>query len=355
MTPATRVLLAEDSPFLVRLLTSYLDQAGGFQVVGTALNGREAIERYRELRPDVVALDLMMPDVDGVEVLREIIAHRPVPVVVITGASGMDAVLTLRALEAGASDFVMKFDPQVPKSPEAVRAEIVAKMRRAARKALRDADFPATAALAAPQPAPSKRDGITLPSLVVIGASTGGPAALRQLVAELPDTFPGAIVIVQHVPAAFSSRMAADLCRFSRLPAAELSESERLLPGTIRIAPGGLHLIFEANRRVSFRAYNGEANCPSIDLAMESAANVYGANAVGLILTGMGTDGAHGLNIIRQRGGRTMVQDPASCVVAGMTMAALATGSADFIGPPIALGQRLAQLITIDNGGTRAY
>jgi two-component system, chemotaxis family, protein-glutamate methylesterase/glutaminase len=349
MSPATRVLLAEDSPFLVRLLTSYLEQAGGFHIVGTALTGREAIERYRELQPDIVALDLMMPDIDGVTVLREIIAHRPAPVVVITGASGMDAVLTLRALEAGASDFVMKFDPLVPKSPDAVRAEIIAKMRRAARKATPAIDI-ATAGIL-----PRKPEDVSLPAVVVIGASTGGPAALRQLLAALPDTFPAAIVIVQHVPAAFSSRMAADLCRFTSLPAAELSENERLAPRTVRVAPGGCHVLFETNRRVSFRAYNGEANCPSIDLAMESAASVYGADTIGLVLTGMGTDGAHGLSVIRNRGGRTMVQDPATCVVAGMTTAAIAKGAADFIGPPAALGERLARLVVADNGGLRGY
>ena len=342
--PATRVLLAEDSPFLCRLLTNYLEQAGGFRVVGTALTGLDALARYRELAPDVVALDLMMPDLDGVTVLQKMIAHRPVPVVVITGASGMDAVLTLRALEAGASDFVMKFDPMVAKSPEAVRAEIVAKMRRAARKAVRDSG----AAVFAPE----RKAEVLLPAVIVVGASTGGPGALRQLLATLPDTFPGAIMIVQHVPAAFSARLAADLSRFCRLPVAELREDERVSPGTVRVTPGGAHLSFEPHRRLRFRSYAGEDNCPSIDLAMESAAAVYGPDVIGLLLTGMGSDGALGMSAIQQRGGRTMVQDPATCVVAGMTSAAIANGSAEFIGPPALLGERLVRLVT-GNGGIR--
>ncbi len=121
--------------------------------------------------------------------------------------------------------------------------------------------------------------------MAVVGASTGGPQALRQLLATLPDSFAGAMVIIQHVPATFSARLAGDLSRFCRLPVAELTEDERLRAGTVRIAPGGVHLLLESHRRVSFRKFNGEANCPSIDLAMESAAVVYGPNAIGVLLT----------------------------------------------------------------------
>lgn len=343
MTP-TRVLVAEDSPFVCRLLASYLEQAGGFQVVGTALTGSDAIQKYKDLTPDVVALDLMMPDADGVAVLREMMSVRRAPVVVITGASGMDTVLTLRAMEAGATDFVMKFDPASARSPEVVREEIVSKMRQAAHKA-------SAPRLVAPVAVPPVRvPDVLLPAVAVIGASTGGPRALRELLATLPDSFPGAVVVVQHVPAAFSARLAADLSRFCRLPVAELREDERLRPGTVRVAPGGTHLILEAQRRVSFRPFNGEANCPSIDLAMESAAAVYGPAAIGVLLTGMGADGAHGLGVIRERGGKTMAQDPATCVVSGMPGAAISRGVAEFIGAPTVLGNRLVKLVPVTNG-----
>lgn len=341
MTAPTRVLLADDSPFLCRLLGMYLEQAGDFRVIGTALTGRAAIEQFRELVPDVVALDLMMPDLDGVQILREMMAVRRTPVVVITGASGMDAVLTLRALEAGASDFVMKFDPLSSRSPETVRTEIVEKLRRAARRAAgEDPNLPAAAL------APARRPETLLPAVAVVGASTGGPQALRQMLATLPDSFAGAVVIVQHVPATFSARLAGDLGRFCRLPVAELREQERLRAGEVGIAPGGRHLVLESHRRVSFQRFNGEANCPSIDLAMESAAAVYGPNAVGVLLTGMGNDGAHGLSVIHQRGGKTMAQEPATCVVAGMPGAAIARGVAGFVGSPAAIGERLAALIS---------
>lgn len=338
MTP-TRVLVAEDSPFICRLLATYLEQAGGFQVVGTALTGSDALRKYRDLTPDIVALDLMMPDADGVAVLREMMSVRRAPVVVITGASGLDTVLTLRAMEAGATDFVMKFDPASARSPEMVREEIVNKMRQAAQQSAAPRRVAPVAA------APVRVPDVLLPAVAVVGASTGGPRALREFLATLPDSFPGSVVIVQHVPAAFSARLAADLSRFCRLPVCELREDERLRPGTVRVAPGGMHLVFEGHRRVSFRPFQGEANCPSIDLAMESAAAVYGPAAIGVLLTGMGSDGAHGLGVIRERGGKTLVQDPATCVVAGMPGAAIARGVVDYVGAPATLGNRLVRMI----------
>lgn len=340
----TRVLIAEDSPFLCRLLSMYLEQDGGFRVVGTAMTGRDALDQHRKLSPDVVALDLMMPDLDGVTILRRMQELRPTPVVVITGASGMDAVLTLRALEAGASDFVMKFDPASPKTPEMVRGEIISKMHRAARKAGAESLLP-----------PAERPGeILLPSVAVIGASTGGPQALRQVVATLPASYPGAVVIVQHVAATFTAQLAADLDRICRLPVSELNENAQLRPGMVGVAPGGRHLRLAPKRRVEIRKFAGEPHCPSIDLAMESAAEIYGPNAIGVLLTGMGSDGVHGMGLIRNRGGKTMVQDPSTCVVAGMTGAAIARGVAGIVAPPGSLGEKLSRFAAAAAGGSDA-
>ena len=243
---AIRVLLADDSPFLCKLLAHYLTQAGGFQVAGMAYTGREAIAKVSELKPDVVALDLTMPDMDGVDAIEEIMRDCPTPVVVITGVSGTSAIQTLRALDAGATDFVLKFDPAMPTSPEALSQEIVTKLRRAARK-------PAVAA-STPR----------LSSLVVVGASTGGPGALREMLGQMTPPFAAAVVIVQHVPAAFVGVLASDLARTSPLPVAEYRRGERLLNGEVRIAPGGFQFILEANGEARLDADDAAEYCPSI-------------------------------------------------------------------------------------------
>ena len=324
MTPI-RVLLADDSPFLCKLLAHYLKEAGGFEVTGFAHTGSAAIEHVKQHQPDVVALDLTMPGMDGVGALEEIMRDCPVPVVVITGVSGTSAIQTLRALDAGATDFVLKFDPAMPTSPEALSREIVTKLRRAARKP------------AAP-PAAAAR----LSSVVVVGASTGGPAALREMLGKMAAPFSAAVVVVQHVPAAFSGILAADLARVSALPVTEYRRGDRLANGEVRIAPGGLHFILEANGQARLEPDDGAGDCPSIDLAMESAASVYAEHAAGVLLTGMGTDGARGLAAIRRRGGYIMVQDPATCVVPGMPEAALREGPVDAMGGPASLGRQLS-------------
>lgn len=322
---AIRVLLADDSPFLCKLLAHYLTQAGGFQVAGVAHTGREAIAKVSELKPDVVALDLTMPDMDGVDAIEEIMRDCPTPVVVITGVSGTSAIQTLRALDAGATDFVLKFDPAMPASPEALSQEIVTKLRRAARKPAAAASTP------------------RLSSLVVVGASTGGPGALREMLAQMAPPFAAAVVIVQHVPAAFVGVLASDLARTSPLPVAEYRRGERLLNGEVRIAPGGFQFMLEANGEARLDADDAAEYCPSIDLTMESAANIYGEQTTGILLTGMGADGVRGLAAIRRRGGYTMVQDPATCIVAGMPEAALREGVVDRTAAPAEIGRELCE------------
>jgi two-component system, chemotaxis family, protein-glutamate methylesterase/glutaminase len=325
MTPI-RVLLADDSPFLCKLLAHYLKEAGGFAVVGMAHSGRTAIEQVKQLRPDIVALDLTMPDMDGVEALEEIMRDCPTPVVVITGVSGTSAIQTLRALDAGATDFVLKFDPAMPTSPEALSREIVTKLRRSARR-----------------PAAAVPANASLSGVVVVGASTGGPSALREMLGQIARPFPAAVVVVQHVPAAFSGVLASDLARTAQLPVTEYRRGDRLANGEVRIAPGGWHFILEANGEARLDPDDGAEHCPSIDLAMESAASVYGEHATGVLLTGMGVDGARGLAAIRRRGGYAVVQDPATCVVPGMPEAALREGPVDAQAAPAEIGRLLAE------------
>lgn len=327
MSQPIRVLLAEDSPFLCRLLESYLVEAGGFSVVGKALTGLSAIALAKETRPDVMALDLTMPDVDGLTVLREVLRHRPLPVVIITGASGTSALHALQALDAGAVDFIFKFDPNAPVAPEALRQEIVTKLRRAARG---NHGGKGVHLLATGSTEP-------LRSVVVAGASTGGPGALRLFLAELPTDLPAAVVIVQHVPAAFSGALAQDLARICRLPVAEYRTGERLQAGTVRVVPGGRNLLLQTGGAAALREASSEGHSPCIDVTMESAAEIFGPAAIGVLFTGMGEDGVDGLTAIRHRGGLTLAQEPSSCVVPAMPNAAIRRGIVDQVGLPVAL------------------
>lgn len=356
-----RVVVADDSPFVCRLLASYLGSAPGVEVAATALDGERAAALVREVAPDVVTLDLEMPRLDGLAALGRIMAETPTPVVVISGVSGRAAGRTLAALEAGAVDFVLKFPPEGGLDPEALRAEIVAKVRAAAGvRVIRSlvprrpsssppafAAVPAAHRAAALRPAaaadrcPARR----LPpgGVVVIGASTGGPVAVRELLSDLPADFPAAVLLVQHLPATFTRVLAAQLARRVPLAVREAREGDELEPATVLVAPGGYQLILRPDLRVGLVAgQEVHGHSPAVDVTMQAAAQAFGGQTRGVVLTGMGSDGVQGLSAIRARGGRTFAQDAASCVVAGMPQRAIERGLADAVGSPREIARLLA-------------
>jgi two-component system chemotaxis response regulator CheB len=354
-TDPLRVVVADDSPFVRRLLASYLASAPGIEVSATAPTGLRALELVRSLRPDVVTLDLEMPELDGLAALERIMAETPTPAVVISGVSGRAAGRTLAALEAGAVDFVLKFSPQAGPDPEALRQEIVAKVRAAARvrvirsivrRRLAAGPPPASArevALPPPLPAPAGRHRRPAGGVVVIGASTGGPVAVRELLADLPADFPAAVLVVQHLPATFTRVLAAQLARRVTLAVREAREGDPLEPGTVLVAPGGFHLVFRPDLRVGLiPGPEVHGHCPACDVTMQAAAQAFGGRARGVVLTGMGSDGTQGLMAIRARGGRTFAQDAASCVVAGMPQRAIERGLVDAVGSPSEIARWLA-------------
>ena len=343
-----RVVIADDSPFIRRLVASYLTPDAGFTVVGEAGDGIATVDAVHKLQPDVVTLDLEMPEMDGLEALRTIMQTLPTPVVAISGVSGNAATRTLQALDIGAVDFVLKFTPGVAIDPESLAREIVTKTRLAAGiqvvrllERTREVAARKTAQPSKTEPAPQ---GGLLPGIVVIGASTGGPMALRELLGELPATFRAPIVIVQHIPAFFTSVLASQLNRHCQLRVREAEEGEILSPGVVYVAPGGLHLILQTGFRISLHKGQerpGE-HCPSIDVAMESAARLFGARMTGVLLSGMGVDGASGMLSIRRNGGNTFVQDEATSVVFGMPKRAIELGAAMKVASPAAIGAMLA-------------
>ena len=358
MKSRTRVLIADDSPFVCRLLGSYFGSAPGFEVVGTALNGRRALALVKQYRPDVVTMDMEMPELGGLEAVSRIIHECPTPIVVISGVSGKAAAITLQALGLGAVDFVLKYMPGRNTDPDVLRQEILAKVRAAANipvirsleSRVENGQLPARDQALAPIarfPPRTRTVEDERPlsgDVVIFGASTGGPLVLRELLARLPADYPGAIIIVQHIPRTFTGVRAAQLNRHTPLRVKEAVEGDILAPGTALVAPGGLHLLLGSGRSVVLQqGPKVGGHRPSIDVTMQSAADLYGARAKGVVLTGMGEDGKLGLAAIHSAGGVTYAQAFDSCVVAGMPQRAVENGVVDHVARPAGIAELLLE------------
>ncbi|MBL8796070.1 MAG: chemotaxis-specific protein-glutamate methyltransferase CheB [Planctomycetia bacterium] len=332
MNEPITVLVVDDSPFVCRLLTAHLQSAPGLQVVGTAHDGAQALERTRQLRPQVVTLDVDMPGTDGLQVLEAIMQRTPTPVLLVSGVGRRAASATMQALERGAVDFIPKFTPGATTNPQLWRQDFIDKVRLAARiKVVRSLPQPLHRPTAAGAPRPRRDPG----GVVVVGASTGGPSALRELLGGLSADFASAVIVVQHMPASFTRVLAEQLDRQLPLAVKEAEHGERVLPRRVLVAPGGYHLLIGPNGHVELvQGPKIGGHCPSIDATMQSAAEVYGARSRGVVLTGMGSDGALGLAAIRARGGETFAQSAATCVVNGMPQQAVDRGVVDWVAAP---------------------
>lgn len=366
MSEAIRVLVVDDSPFVCRLLTNQLKAASGIEVVGTALSGQRAIELIKDLHPSVATLDLGMPGMSGLETLERIMNECPTPVILVSGISRQAATVTLQALEMGAVDFVLKYTPGINTNPVALREEIIAKVRVAARvKALRSLRgrirherlavsngkmvMTTLGQITEEERLFTDRIAPSLAGVVVIGASTGGPLALCELLGNLPAEFPCAIVIVQHMPATFTRVLAAQLDRLVPMNVKEAERGERLRAGVVYVAPGDFHMLIRPDLRVELvQGPKIGGHRPSIDVTMQSVAQVFGSRSQGIVLTGMGSDGVLGLVAIRRRGGQTFSQDAATCVINGMPQRAIDRGAVDHIASPTEIARILrgAQLKT---------
>jgi two-component system chemotaxis response regulator CheB len=341
------VAIADDSPFTCKLLASYVEEGGECRVVGLAHDAQSTIELIRRETPDVLTLDLQMPGGDGLDLLRQLANEPPVSIVVISGVTRLAAATTLKALELGAVDFILKYTPDAPVSRASLRREIIAKVKAAAaaHPARRAAPAVAPAAVLpqAPRAVPRSATPLDASGVVIIGASTGGPTAVGELMQQLTADFRLPCVIVQHLPASFTAPFTAQLKRHSRVPVRVAVEGDRLEPGVVLVAPGALHLVIRPDGSIHLeQPASKDFYRPSIDMAMSSAAEAFGASAVGVVLTGIGNDGAEGLKRIREAGGEGFVQDIASCIVPSMPERALQHAGADVVGTPERIGQILA-------------
>jgi two-component system chemotaxis response regulator CheB len=319
-----RVLIVDDSAFVRKALSRMLGSADDIEVVGTAVDGQDGVEKVLELRPDVVTLDVKMPRLDGLEALRRIMAECPTAVLLLSSLTGEGADVTLRGLDLGALDFVDKSSVEGHMNLLALADELIEKVRGLA-KAQRRVPVPAPSTqLPLPEFARERAD------LVVIGTSTGGPAALQTVIPALPADLRVPVLVVQHMPIGFTRSLAERLDQRSDLMVREARDGEPLAAGRVLIAPAGRHLKIhrvqgEARVLLDYEPLDA-LHRPSVDVLMQSAARTYGAAVLGVVLTGMGADGMEGLRSIRAAGGRTLAESEDTCVIYGMPKAAIEAG-----------------------------
>jgi two-component system chemotaxis response regulator CheB len=334
-----KVLVVDDSALIRNLLKEIIEQQRDMACVGTAPDPLAAREMIKELEPDVLTLDVEMPKMDGLEFLEKIMRLRPMPVLMISTMTEAGSEVTLKALELGAVDYIAKPKLDIVKSMQSYADEIADKIRMAATAKVRKRTVP-------PAVPPSQSADAVLPKaagllgstekILAIGASTGGTEAIKEVLMHMPPDSPG-IVIAQHMPEQFTAAFARRLDSVCRLSVKEAEDGDRILPGHAYVAPGHSHLVL-VRRGANYVATLNQGpevnrHRPSVDVLFRSVANAAGKNAVAMILTGMGKDGAAGLLELRQTGAYTFAQDEASCVVFGMPKEAIACGGVDEILP----------------------
>ncbi|MRT29016.1 chemotaxis-specific protein-glutamate methyltransferase CheB [Herbaspirillum sp. CAH-3] len=356
-----KLLIVDDSALMRKQLGELFEQAGGF-AVAFARNGREAVSMNLEFAPDVVTLDINMPELDGLSALAEMMLQRPVPVIMLSSLTAQGALATFEALALGAVDYVAKPGGTISLGIDALRAELVAKVRGAAKAKVRGPDGAPTATSTRtagrtvarpPEPAePACASTVPLdarqPGVVVIGVSTGGPRTLERILPQLPAHFPWPVVVAQHMPTSFTAPFAERLGRLCALRVVEAAQPMPLAAGTVYVCKGGADSIFTTrNGRPTLVSRPPDATQlwhPSVSLLGASALQLYAPQAiVGVMLTGMGSDGAEAFADIRQAGGRTIAESEQSAVVFGMPAELIRRGGASSVLPADRIAGQLIQ------------
>ncbi len=354
MSERIRVLVVDDSALMRKLIPAILARDPSIEVIGTAMDGAFALKKIEELRPDVVTLDLEMPRMDGIETLRLIMRRAPLPVILFSTHSKEGAYSTLKALALGAVDFIAKPTDAAVGHLETIADQLIEKIKVAKRVVGRKLP-PAVVAL---DPISQKKGShSTLPPnrIIAIGISTGGPNALQFVLSQIPADFPASILIVQHMPEGFTEMFARRLDECCALEVQEAKSGDLLLAGRALICPGNRHMMVRRMPRGDMAVLSDglpvNGHRPSADVLFHSVAQEFGPTVVGVIMTGMGEDGAEGLGAIKAAGGMTAAQSEDTCVVSGMPRAAILKGYANKIVPLDSMG---AFLVSQCTGGDRA-
>ncbi|MCQ3015169.1 chemotaxis response regulator protein-glutamate methylesterase [Pseudomonas tremae] len=387
---AVKVLVVDDSGFFRRRVTEILSSDPNIVVVGTATNGKEAIEQALALKPDVITMDYEMPMMDGITAVRHIMQRIPTPVLMFSSLTHEGARVTLDALDAGAVDFLPKNFEDISRNPQKVKQLLCEKINSISRSNRRSSGFgsasassaapaPSTISSRAPAPATPAR---TVPSrtaapapvsapaahghahhapapahatttgtakrkaykLVAIGTSTGGPVALQRVLTQLPASFPAPLVLIQHMPAAFTKAFAERLDKLCKISVKEAEDGDVLRPGLALLAPGGKQMMVDARGTVKILPGDERLNYkPCVDITFGSAAKSYGDKVLSVVLTGMGADGREGARLLKQAGSTVWAQDEASCVIYGMPMAIVKADLADAIYSLDDIGRHLVE------------
>ncbi|MDH4155992.1 MAG: chemotaxis response regulator protein-glutamate methylesterase [candidate division Zixibacteria bacterium] len=337
-----KILVVDDSAFMRKALSMMLESDPGIKVIGTARDGEEGVEKVRRLKPDLVTMDIEMPRMDGLTALREIMLRNPVPVLMISSLTTDGAGATLDALEMGAVDFIPKQLSYVSLDIVKIKDEMLTKIKDIAqRKSAIMAGLMRFGAAgrepAATRPRRPGHEHHVKVDIVTVGASTGGPPALQQIIPRLPANLPAATLVVQHMPATFTTSLAERLNGLSRVTVKEAEDGDPVEPGTVYIAPGGKQMtVWRTARTAHIIVEDGPPDVlyrPCVNVTMNSVARYYGANILAVILTGMGSNGLEGARLVKKQGGVVIAQDEQTSVVFGMPKAVIDAHLADCILP----------------------
>ena len=343
-----RVLIVDDSAFMRRLTSQIIDDSGEFAVAGTARNGYDALKQIHALDPDIVTLDVDMPELDGLSALGYIMSETPRPVVMLSaGTTNGGHAATLRALELGAVDFVLK-----PSGPISLDLRVISERLLSALRGAAHANLGGLRMLARPvlDGFGARLDTVSRATrVVVVASSTGGPRALAAIVPQLPRGLAAAVLVVQHMPAGFTKSLAQRLDTISPIRIDEAEDGEPVVHGRVYIAPGGFHMTVRDDGDGPVIALDTSPSLwgvrPAADLLFRSAAEVFGASTVAVVLTGMGRDGAEGTRVVREAGGRALIQDRDTATIFGMPQAALQCAGADRVVPLTDIGKAIAEFV----------
>ncbi|MBO8159370.1 chemotaxis response regulator protein-glutamate methylesterase [Thermosyntropha sp.] len=353
-----KVLVVDDSAFMRKVIGDIINSEPDLEVVDKARNGNEAISKIKELNPDVVTLDVEMPELDGISALERIMRGHPVPVIMLSSLTKSGADLTLKALQLGAVDFVTKPSGQISLDINKIRDDIVRKIKIAAGTKRNLAKLNNIVQIKEKTILKSINKE-TLPdknlnNLVVIGTSTGGPKALHQVIPKLPGNFDAGVLVVQHMPPGFTKSLAERLDSVSELKVKEAEDGEKIIPGCVYIAPGDHHLCVKAHNTGNYRELfiisdksippRGGLR-PAVDVTLESVAENYWGKIIVVIMTGMGHDGAAGLSYVKEKGAKVIAEHESTCIVYGMPKAAIETGKVDKIAPLYEISDEIVKML----------
>tara|TARA_B100000683_G_scaffold247895_1_gene260695 strand:+ start:572 stop:1624 length:1053 start_codon:yes stop_codon:yes gene_type:complete len=329
------VLVVDDSAFMRKAISTMLDKDPGIKVIGTARDGQEGLEMVRKLNPDVVTMDIEMPKMDGLTALRHIMMEAPRPVLMVSSLTTEGAEATLKAMELGAVDFIPKQLSKVSLDIIKIEKDLIERVKTVAARQMRHRAV-SRRPVARPVPSVSQtkaRKGRPVRDVVAIGVSTGGPPVVQKILSSLPEDFPAGILIAQHMPAAFTGPFAQRLDSVSKIKVKEAENGDVFKPGHAYVAPGGKHIVLDQKiSRINIVVTDQPADAlykPSANVLISSVAEAVGRRALGVILTGMGSDGCEGIRDLKNKGGKALAQSDNTCVVYGMPKAIVDENLAD--------------------------